>query len=260
MRKCETCRPSALPFRSLLVAAGALSLTAAFLPQANAHFCPPGANCNVLEHFNFNSEAAGTLLPLTSVEGNATLTNDTANAFPLGNIRTATAGNVGTPLNAVGADPAGNALDVSGNTTGTLKSYCFDIGSINVSGLAVLSVSFALNSIGNGTQFTTFALNFSTNGGATFTNFSTQPISQGTGYQLYHASLTLPAGTTSVIIQFCFTGSTDDRSPNHTYIDNIEIDSVIPEPTTAGGGLLGVLGLCWHQRRRLIRSVRFRRA
>jgi hypothetical protein len=34
----------------------------------------------------------------------------------------------------------------------------------------------------------------------------------------------------------------------------------VPEPTTIAGGLLGVLGLCWFQRRRLIRSVRLRRA
>ncbi len=34
----------------------------------------------------------------------------------------------------------------------------------------------------------------------------------------------------------------------------------VPEPTTIAGGLLGVLGLCWLQRRRLIRCLRLRRA
>jgi len=43
-----------------------------------------------------------------------------------------------------------------------------------------------------------------------------------------------------------------------TQIDNIQLVAV-PEPATIAGGLLGVLGLCWHQRRRLIHSVRFRR-
>ena len=38
-------------------------------------------------------------------------------------------------------------------------------------------------------------------------------------------------------------------------IDNIQINgTIVPEPATVAGGLLGVLGLCWHQRRRLIGS------
>jgi hypothetical protein len=47
-----------------------------------------------------------------------------------------------------------------------------------------------------------------------------------------------------------------------TIIDNVRVDgTIVPEPTTVAGGLLGVLGLCWHQRRRL-RSIlpRSRRA
>ena len=37
-------------------------------------------------------------------------------------------------------------------------------------------------------------------------------------------------------------------------IDNIRVDgTIVPEPATVAGGLLGVLGLCWFQRRRLIR-------
>jgi hypothetical protein len=46
-----------------------------------------------------------------------------------------------------------------------------------------------------------------------------------------------------------------------TIVDNIQINgTIVPEPTTVAGGLLGVLGLCWFQRRRLIGSLRFRRA
>jgi hypothetical protein len=36
--------------------------------------------------------------------------------------------------------------------------------------------------------------------------------------------------------------------------------TIIPEPATVAAGLLSVFGLCWFQRRRLIRSVRFRKA
>ena len=43
-------------------------------------------------------------------------------------------------------------------------------------------------------------------------------------------------------------------------IDNIQVNgTAVPEPATVAGGLLGVLGLCWHQRRRLICCVRLRR-
>src|SRR5262249_51773557 len=101
---------------------------------------------------------------------------------------------------------------------------------------------------------------FSTNGGATFTTFSTQAIIQDGAYHLYHAELNVPGGATNLVIQACFSGSTNNNVNNNTFIDNIEIDAVIPEPATVASGLLGVLGVCWHQRRRLIRSVRWRRA
>jgi hypothetical protein len=35
----------------------------------------------------------------------------------------------------------------------------------------------------------------------------------------------------------------------------MQINAIVPEPATVVGGVLGVMGLCWHQRRRLIRSL-----
>jgi hypothetical protein len=55
------------------------------------------------------------------------------------------------------------------------------------------------------------------------------------------------------------TGTRNNAEPNHTYIDNIQIDAIVPEPATTVGGVLGVAGLCWYQRRRLIRFLRLRR-
>jgi hypothetical protein len=245
-----------------LFATGALLLAAAFLPQANAEFCPPGEDCQLLVHWNFNSEIDGQPPPYPSEETTGPpptapfLFNDPAHSFPSGQIVARTG--VGTTLNG-GGDPAGGALEVNGNTSGLDTEYCFDIGPINVTGLPVISVSFAMQSLGNGGQFDFFSLNWSTDG-VNFTNF--QPltaINQDGLYHLYTAGLTLPAGTTSIFIQFCFTGSRNDAVGNHTFIDNIEIDAIIPEPATVTGGLLGVLGLCWQQRRRLIRCVRLRR-
>jgi hypothetical protein len=258
MRKFKTCRQRALPFRSLLFAAGALLLTTAFLPQASAEFCPPGATCSLFTHFNFNGLPDDAPPPYTS-NGPAitTLFNDPAQSFPSGQI--SIANGQGTTLNG-GGDPAGGALDLRGNTSGLGTSYCFDIGPMNVSGLGQLSVSFALKSVGNGGQFRQFSLAWSTTGlPGSWTTFSTQAIIQDGVYHLYTAQLPL-TGQTTIYIQFCFTGSTNDANPNNTYIDNIEIDSVIPEPATVAGGVLGVLGLCWHQRRRFARSLRLRRA
>ena len=44
MRKFKTCRPRTLPFRLLLIVAGALLLMAAFAPRANA---------DVIAYYNF---------------------------------------------------------------------------------------------------------------------------------------------------------------------------------------------------------------
>ena len=47
-------------------------------------------------------------------------------------------------------------------------------------------------------------------------------------------------------------GTVQWRQDLQNLIDNIQVNGVIvPEPATVAGGLLGVLGLCWFQRRRL---------
>jgi MYXO-CTERM domain-containing protein len=75
----------------------------------------------------------------------------------------------------------------------------------------------------------------------------------------------VPAGTTlninNLALRLDFTGGQSNGNDLQNQIDNIQIGgTIVPEPATVAAGLLGVLGLCWHQRRRLIRSVRFRKA
>jgi PEP-CTERM motif len=60
-------------------------------------------------------------------------------------------------------------------------------------------------------------------------------------------------------LRLLFTGGSSNGNDLQFQLDNIQINGTVPEPATVAGGLLGVLGLCWFQRRRLIRSVRFRR-
>ena len=126
----------------------------------------------------------------------------------------------------------------------------------------VTSVSFAYDANGNG--HSTVQLQMSTNGGLTFNvNLSgLVAIPNGPGSII---SFVVPAGTTlninNLALRLDFTGGRSNGADLQNQIDNIQIGgTIVPEPATVAAGLLGVVGLFWHQRRRLIRSVRFRRA
>jgi hypothetical protein len=124
-----------------------------------------------------------------------------------------------------------------------------------------MSVSFAINVVGNG--YTLAALFYSTDGGANFTFSGASTIIPNRRGALL---ITLPVPTVAnnvpdLVVRIQFTGGQSNGNNVQDVIDNIRIEgTIVPEPTTIAGGLLGVLGLCWHQRRRLIRCVRLRRA
>jgi hypothetical protein len=239
-------------------AAGALLLAAAFLPEANAQQ-------QLLTYFNFNSEINSQPPPYTSQGPQIiTLINDAVNPFSAGNLFVNST--AGTLVNRVGTDPAGGALDARGNTGGTGTQFAFDMGPINttgIGGLQQISLSFALQSLSGviNTQFTALTLRYSTNG-ITYTQFA-QFINLRSLNTFTPLSANLPAAANNqatLFIQFAFTGSITNAAGNHTYLDNIQINAIVPEPATVAGGVLGVMGLCWSQRRRLIRSLRWRRA
>ena len=127
----------------------------------------------------------------------------------------------------------------------------------------VTSVSFAVAANGNGYGFV--SLQYSTNGGATFAiapGTVVQPVPNGPGSII---TFNVTPGTTLnqnlLILRLLFTGGQSNGLDLQNQIDNIQINgTIVPEPATVAGGLLGVLGLCWFQRKRLIRSVRFRKA
>jgi hypothetical protein len=241
-------------FRSLLVVAGVFLLTAALAPKANA---------TVLVYFNFEDAVLGGPPDFTSdvvgppdfnPGGGLVLTTITTNATNFaavaGFLLNRTPGDIDT------ADP-GLALG--------LRTTPVDNGSyiqfpVDATFFANMSLSFAYTTAGNG--FNSVELQYSTNGGVTFTSVGSQPML--TGGQPSLVNFTLPAGANNqpnLVLRLIFTGGTSNGNNLQTIIDNIQVPgSIVPEPATVAGGLLGVLGLCWHQRRRLIRFVRLRRA
>src|SRR6266487_6709207 len=246
-------------FRPLFGAvAGAFLLAGALAPSTDA---------DVLVYFNFEGNTftsvpapgPGGLYPLLQ---NQTIINSPTDPFSPGGLLVTPA--VGTILNELVPDvPTTNtALELRGNTNGTSSVDCFRFG-INTTGYAQASLSFALASLGNGTQFSQMEVQYSTNGGTTFTvtpdGLVTIPHTD-TLYHLYTFNISGAGNTSNALIEVCFTGSTTNNAANHTYLDNLQINAVVPEPTTVVGGVLGVIGLCWHQRRRLIRSLLPRRS
>ena len=70
-------------------------------------------------------------------------------------------------------------------------------------------------------------------------------------------SATVPAAANNqpfLAFGIILTGGQSNGINLQNVVDNILISgTIVPEPATIAGGLLGVLGLCWFQRRRLIR-------
>ena len=130
---------------------------------------------------------------------------------------------------------------------------------VNSTFLQDLSLSFALDNNGNG--FNSAQLSYSTNGGTTFTNIgSALAFTTGANQLIATGTFNVPQQP-GLILRLTFNGGASNGNNRQTVIDNIQLNAtVIPEPATVVSGLLGFCGLCWHQRRRLIRSLRLRRA
>jgi hypothetical protein len=256
---------------------GALILTSAFAPRANA------LPTQLLTYYNFNSSFGA--LPYNSNGGtnetqHTTITNE---SFPTGGTSVdqffpphPPGQNAGSTVNALFGDPRGGALNLAGNTTGSAK-FCFVMGPLNTTGsLAAASLSFAISRLGSAGAFSTLTLTWGTatiSGGlATFTagtggsgnidtiNLTTLSYTGDNGYALVTENNKLPTGQTNLYVEFCFSGSTNTDTNNRVLIDNIQVNGFIPEPSTYIGGLLGIGVCCWSQRRSLLRFLRLRRA
>lgn len=261
MRKSNIRLPRALPFRLPFVLAGALILLIAFAPRANADLI---VYFNFEDSFNrgppdFTSDVIGA--PDFNPGGGVVLTTMTTDY----NSGEALSDHPGIALNRSAGDidrpPLTPNLDVSLTDAGNNNNRNFDFNVFSSGGFYQdMTLSFAVMTRTGG--FTDVTVQYSINGGGTWTTFGTAALASNVQTL---ASFSVPAAANNapnLAFRFFFTGGTGTSTrTQYTEFDNLQLTGtiVVPEPATVAAGLLGVLGLCWHQRRRLIRSVRFRR-
>ena len=237
--------PRGLRFRLLLILTGASLLLAAFVPRANA---------DLIAYFNF--EGPPTQPYPVDLTSNSPGVFDTTltTTYPAGD----TTNTSGIPLNVAPGDPDQNLTAFGFMRTEANSPADFDIPLFTSQGFFQnMTLTFATDGRGNG--FTAVQLFYSINGGETFTAGPSVTLTQR--QQL--VTLAVPAGANnapSLVLRLQFTGGQSNGNDLQTWIDNIQINgTIVPEPATVAGGLLGLLGLCWLQRRRLIRSMCYRR-
>jgi hypothetical protein len=248
MRKFKICRPRNLTFRLLLVVAGALLLLAAFSPRANA---------DLIAYYNF--EGPDTPGFPVNLDSHAPAFFSSGNTLTL----SYTAGELveadGLPENRWPTDPDPNLTGLGLTRSGANTPATFDIPLFSTEGIFQdMTLSFAINALGNGFEFAN--LSYSTDGGGTFTLFSTQKIPEMATVIISAAVPAIANNAPDFVLRIELTGGQSNGADLQNIVDNIRVEgTIVPEPATIAGGLLGVLGLCWHQRRRLLGSMRFRR-
>jgi hypothetical protein len=260
MRKFKTRRLRTLWFRWLFIFAGALMLLAAFAPRANAQF--------LIRFYDF--EGTPTMPYAVNVEshspavetGMATqlfLDNGTG-LVPYGQPTLSEPGL--DNLNPPPGPPVANLTSIGFNHS-AFEPLGVEIPMPSSQGIYdVTSVSFAYASDGNG--WSMVQLQYSTDAGNTFTIMpGTAILAIGSTPGMVVMFSPTPGTTLNVnnlVLRLLFTGGQSNGANLQFQLDNIQINgNIVPEPATVAGGFLGVLGLCWFQRRRLIRSVRLRR-
>jgi hypothetical protein len=250
MRKFKTCRSRTLAFRLLLIVAGALMLMAAFAPRANA---------SLIAYFNFEDSTNGGAPDFHSDSPPAFLGSTTiiTTNYGAGDMNSLAPG---LALNVAPGDLDPNLLALNLRRSNPNNGAHFDIPLFAAPTLFTnMTVTFATQ--GNGNGFHLVQLFYSTNGGGTFTAGPSVVLT--TALQL--VTLAVPVGANNaplLVLRLVFTGGTSNGNDNQTQIDNIQVNgTIVPEPATVAGGLFGILGLCWHQRRRLrLLLPRLRRA
>jgi len=237
------------PFRSLFFAvAGALILTGFIVPRANAVG-------QLVTYFNFEDQPIGPTVDFTSDQPPGT---QASTLSVISNITPTTVTGLGATNRAPGDldTSTDRGLGFANTLTNNPATIQFTVSTINLSGL---SLSFANHDHGDGYDLVQGF--YSINGGA-FVAVTPTPVAllEGINTITYSSAVN---NQSSVTFRFVLSGIELASEPNRrTTIDNIQLNAAVavPEPATVAGGVLGVFGLFWHQRRRLFGLLRLRPA
>jgi hypothetical protein len=242
MRKFKRFPSRSLRFSSLLILTGALLVLAAFAPRANA---------SLIAYYNFEGTDTPSFPVNISSKPPAVFFTSDNNLIisPPNNNALVQAG--GLNFNVAPGDNTPNNTGLGFNHSGANSPLTIEIPLFSPQGFFQdMSLSFAINALGNG--FNSGFLQFSTDGGATWTTFFSASIPSA-GVSV--VSVAVPAGANNhnlLALRIELTGGQSNGADLQNIIDNIQVNgTIVPEPATVAGGLLGVLGLCWFQRRRL---------
>jgi hypothetical protein len=239
-------------FRLLLFVASALMLMAAFAPSANA---------DLIAYFNFEDSTLGGPPDFTSDSPPAFLGESTVIGTNV-NSNAVTTVAPGLDLNRWPTDQDPNNFALGMSRSGENNPGNLDIPLPTLQGFYQdISITFAINVAGNG--YTLASLFYSIDGGVNFT-FSGHSVVLPARTGAVLITLSVPSAANNIpdlVLRIQLTGGQSNGGNVQDVIDNIRVEgTIVPEPTTITGGLLGLLGLCWPQRRRLICCVRLRRA
>jgi hypothetical protein len=250
------------PFRSLL-----FTTTAAFVLTG---FIIPKADAVIVSYFNFeDSPTMGSPVDLTPDK-----TVAAGGDNPGGGVEPSTTNLTITNTGALQASTSGLLLNrtpgdndtanpgLAVNLSRSSKADATISFSVNLEFYKNLSLSFATNNNGNGYGNVQLSWTFSGGGGSLPVQAMPTAGTQIVTFDLTGTNVD-GDGVTPKVVTFTltFTNGQSNGVDLQTVIDNIVLGgTVIPEPATVWGGLLGVCGLCWHQRRRLIGFLALRRA
>ena len=241
-----------------------LALTGALILMA---FIAPRANATLIVYFNFEDQAPPPSSPppfnpgfdgvadTIAADGFGGQQNSllTMNGYTITDFGTGPALAIAGTNRAPGdTDQTNNSALVMNRTSKNNGAYLqFNVNTIN---LQDLSLSFAVDNNGNG--FNHAQLSYSSTGApGTFTDVgSAITITNSANTIVSTGTFNIPLADQSAtgVFRLTFSGGQSNGNNRETAIDNIQLGAtVVPEPATVLGGLLGVLGLCWFQRRRI---------
>ena len=241
-----------------------LALTGALILMA---FIAPRANATLIVYFNFEDQAPPPSSPppfnpgfdgvadTIAADGFGGQQNSllTMNGYTITDFGTGPALAIAGTNRAPGdTDQTNNSALVMNRTSKNNGAYLqFNVNTIN---LQDLSLSFAVDNNGNG--FNHAQLSYSSTGApGTFTDVgSAITITNSANTIVSTGTFNIPLADQSAtgVFRLTFSGGQSNGNNRETAIDNIQLGAtVVPEPATVLGGLLGLCGLCWHQRRRI---------